>query len=194
MNVNTKSLIAGLVLIVAGLVILGNNLGFFDISFRFIWPWFLIIGGGLFLVGWMADRENYGLLMPASILLVYGFLFLYSVYGDWRIGNLWPFFLIGPGLGFLLMYFFGKKEEGLLIPAGILLGLGLIFLIGRGTPRFFWPILLIIVGLFLLFKARRAELMAPAPPVEESTSEGQSVEEQSQSEPESKRAKPKKKK
>lgn len=172
MNVNTKSLLAGIILIVVGLVILGNNLELFHISFRIIWPWFLIIGGALFLIGWMADRANYGLLMPASILLIYGFVFLYGAYGEWGgMGSLWPFFLIGPGVGFLLMYFFGKKEEGLLVPAGILLGLGLIFLIGKGTMKFFWPILLIVVGLLLLVKAKRSELAAPAPPVEEQASE-----------------------
>ncbi len=172
MNVNTKPLIAGMILIVIGLAILGDNLGFFYLSWDTFWPWFMIIGGVLFLLGWMNDREKYGMLMPASILLIYGFLFLYSAYdGWWRMNELWPFFLIGPGIGFLLMYFLGKKENGLLVPATILLALGSIFLIGSGTP--FWPILLIILGALLLFKSRRkeeeipeAEEAKPEPPEE----------------------------
>ena len=167
MNVNTKSLVAGIILIAFGAIILGDNLGFYFLSWDMFWPWFLIIGGVLFLVGWMTDREKYGLLMPASILLVYGFMFLYSAYdGWWHMDRLWPYFLIGPGLGFLLMYFLGKKESGLLIPASILLGLGVIFLMSEGTGRFFWPIIIIIVGIILLFKSRRKDLVAPIPPKE----------------------------
>ncbi len=162
MNVNTKSLIAGIILIVIGLVILGDNLGFFYVTWDTFWPWFLIIGGVLFLMGWMSDREKYGLLMPASILIVYGFMFLWAAYdGWWYMDTLWPFFLIGPGLGFLLMYLLGNKETGLLVPAAILLGLGLIFLLGSGTARFFWPILLIGIGIILLFRSRRKELTTP---------------------------------
>lgn len=172
MHVNTKSLVAGIILIALGLIILGDNLGFYLFSWDMFWPWFLIIGGALFLIGWMTDREKYGLLMPASILLTYGFMFLYSSYdGWWHMDVLWPYFLIGPGLGFLLMYFLGKRESGLLIPASILLGLGVIFLMGRGTGRFFWPILIIIIGIILLVKSRRKDLVAPVPPAEMEESE-----------------------
>lgn len=177
MNVNTKPLIAGIILIAIGLVILADNLGIFFLSWDTFWPWFMVIGGVMFFLGWMNDREKYGLLMPASILLVYGFLFLYSAYdGWWRMDELWPFFLIGPGIGFLLMYFLGKKENGLLVPATILLGLGSVFLIGSGTPRFFWPILLILLGILLLFKSRGKQEEIPtaeelkSEPAEESKS------------------------
>lgn len=186
MNVNTKPLIAGIILIAIGLVVLGDNLGLFYLSWDTFWPWFMIIGGVLFLLGWMNDREKYGMLMPASVLLVYGFLFLYSSYdGWWRMDELWPFFLIGPGIGFLMMYFLGKKENGLLVPATILLGLGSVFLIGSGTPRFFWPILLIILGALLLFKSRRREEDIP---------EAEEIAEEIKEEPEPESKKTKKKK
>jgi len=69
--------------------------------------------------------------------------------------ELWPYFMIGPGLGFLLMYIFGQRETALLIPGGILLGLGILFLLGEGTARFFWPILLIVIGFWLLLRGRQ---------------------------------------
>jgi hypothetical protein len=156
MNFNKKSLITGILLILIGLVILGNNLGIFHISWDSFWPWILLIGGILFFSGWLSDREKFGLLMPASILTVYGLLFLYcSFEGWWHMEELWPYFLIGPGLGFFLMYIFGQKETALLIPGGILLGLGILFLLGEGTARFFWPILLIIIGFWLLLRGRQ---------------------------------------
>lgn len=174
MNINTKSLVTGIILIALGIILLGDNLGLFYVSMDTFWPWFMIAGGALFLVGWMSNREKYGLLMPATILLVYGFLFLYTSYDRWwRMEDLWPFFLIGPGLGFLLMYQLGTKERGLLVPASILLGLGIIFLIGEGTGRFFLPLLLIFIGILLLLKSKRkekeipeAEELKPEPPPE----------------------------
>jgi hypothetical protein len=162
MNINTKSLITGIILIALGIILLGDNLGFFYVSMDTFWPWFMIAAGAFFLVGWMSNREKYGLLMPATILLVYGFLFLYTTHGRWwRMEDLWPFFLIGPGLGFLLMYQFGTKDKGLLVPASILLGLGIIFLIGEGTGRFFWPLLLILLGILVLFRSKRKEKEIP---------------------------------
>lgn len=162
MNINTKSLITGIILIALGIILLGDNLGLFYISMDTFWPWFMIAGGVMFLAGWMNNREKFGLLMPATILLVYGFLFLYTSYDRWwQMEDLWPFFLIGPGLGFLLMYQFGSKDKGLLVPTSILLGLGIIFLIGQGTGRYFWPLLLILLGILILFRSRKKEKEIP---------------------------------
>jgi hypothetical protein len=155
MNIDKKSLVTGLILIFIGIAFLSDNLGIIYISWDTFWPWFLIAGGILFFLGWLGDREKYGLLMPASILTIYGSLFLYSSYNHWwQMQNLWPVFLLGPGVGFLLMYFLGKRESGLLVPGGILLGLGVIFLIGEGRWRFFWPLLLILFGILLLLRGR----------------------------------------
>ena len=158
MNIDKKSLVTGLILIFIGIAFLGNNLGIIYISWEKFWPWFLIAGGILFFIGWLSDREKYGLLMPASILTIYGFLFLYFAHKHWwSMESLWPIFIIGPGVGFLLMYILGKRESGLLVPAGILLGLGVVFLIGEGRWRFFWPLLLILFGILLLFRGRGSE-------------------------------------
>ena len=70
MNINIKSLVTGIILIALGIILLGDNLGFFYVSIDTFWPWFMIAGGALFLVGWMSNREKYGLLMPATILLI----------------------------------------------------------------------------------------------------------------------------
>jgi hypothetical protein len=73
---------------------------------------------------------------------------------------LWPTFILGPGVGLLMMYLFGKRESGLLIPAFILIGLSAIFFVAFGPFRYYsryWPVLLILVGLFLLLKRQRVQ-------------------------------------
>ena len=120
MRNETRSLIWGILLIIFGFLFLGHNLGWFYFDWEYIWPLLLIIGGLLFWIGWLAKRQEYGLLMPGTILLVYGLMFEYSaMYGWYYMDDLWPGFLIGPGLGFFFMYLLGTREKGLLIPAFI---------------------------------------------------------------------------
>ncbi|GAB4379611.1 MAG: hypothetical protein Kow0042_29160 [Calditrichia bacterium] len=165
MRGETKALIWGIILIVVGLIFLGNNLGWFYFSWENFWPLLMIGGGLLFWIGWFAKREEIGLIMPGTILILYGLLFLYCTYYDWYLMNeYWPVFLFAPGLGFLLMYVLGPHERGLLVPAGVLILLSILFWSGRDVFRFFWPILLIAIGLYLLIKSRRKASEAPEEP------------------------------
>jgi len=156
MTAQNRSLIPGILLIVVGLLLLIPN--FTDLRTRDFWPLFLLIGPGVVFVAlFFANRENYGLLMPGTILIVVGLLLSYSVYTDWQeMRTLWPVFIIAPGLGFMMMYLFGKREKGLLVPGGILLGVGVVFLIGLSSLSYIWPIALIAIGLFLIIKAKRS--------------------------------------
>ncbi len=154
---DTKSLAIGLILITVGALLLADNLNYIYLSWGTFWPWLLLGSGAVFCLAWLKDRTQNGLLIPGITFLVYGGLFWYCAnFGWWRMGddNLWAFFLIGPGLGFLAMYFFGSQEKPLLIPAGILTGLGVVFLSGPDNLRFVWPIALIIIGFQLLRRGR----------------------------------------
>jgi hypothetical protein len=153
-----KSFIWGLFLIIIGFIFLGNNLDWFHISFDTLWPLLMILGGGLFWIGWILNRKDYGLLMPGTILIVYGLMFQYNtIYGWYYMEELWPGFLLGPGLGFYMMYLLGNRERGLLIPGTILTALSILFFMGSHTFRYFWPLLLIGVGVYLIFKKQQKE-------------------------------------
>jgi len=148
---NSRNSGAGLLLILLGAILLAANLGAFSLL-RF-WP-LLIVGLGIaFFLMWLGERANYGLLMPAAVMTVIGLLFLYcEIEGWYHMDQLWPVFLLAPGLGFILMYLLGIQDRGLLIPGGILLFLGILFLsVNRLTGRW-WPLLLVIVGIMLLLK------------------------------------------
>ena len=158
---NTKSLIWGFLLVAVGALLLADNFGYLYFDWYQIWQYWplLLIGGGvLFWLGWLNNRKEHGLLMPGTILIVYGVLFWYNMNTNWwYMEDLWPFFMIVPGLGFLAMYLFGPRDKGLLVPAAILIGLGVIFLGEWYHFRLIWPLILIAIGVRLLFKYRNQE-------------------------------------
>jgi len=104
--------IAGVVLIVIGVVVLVQNLNLMGPNFRFNNPWALFILipalGSLFQV-WRDYQENgrltyrsRGPLVGGLVLLFVTAVFLLNL--DW--GKVWPVFLILAGLGALLGAFF----------------------------------------------------------------------------------------
>ncbi len=142
--------ILGILLILFGFFLLSAQFGW--ISWENIWPVFLIVGGIMFYLGFLANRNNYGLLMPGSILTVIGVLFLYTSAHNWhQMEVLWPTFILAPGIGFVLMYIFGPKGNGLWIPAGILIIIALVFYAQFSCFFRYWPVILIIIGIFIIF-------------------------------------------
>ena len=158
MRSDYKSLIWGILLIILGFLFLGHNLYWFDLNWEYLWPLLMILGGVLFWAGWFLNRKEFGLLMPGTILLTSGLLFEYCAINGWYwMDDLWPVFLLGPGLGFLFMYLLGPREKGLLIPASILIILSFLFLTGRDNFRFFWPVILIGIGIYILAGTRMSK-------------------------------------
>jgi len=153
----TSDIIIGLALIILGALFLSDNFGYLDLDFGKIWPLIIVVAGGGFWIGYFQNRKNYGLLMPGTILIVYGLIFWYCAQEGWyNMQYLWPGFMIGPGVGFFMLYLLGDKEKGLLIPAAILTGMGLIFLFSLTDFAQFWPIILIVVGIYLIYKHYRS--------------------------------------
>ena len=143
------NLIWGTFLIIIGILFLIGNLS--HVSMEILWPFFPMIIGLGFLIGFLYDRKNYGLLMPGSILLIIGLLFFYcAVVGWYHMEILWPVFILAPAVGFLAMYFGGKRERGLLVPAGVLSALGVFFFLLSSGLDDYWPVFLIIAGVLLI--------------------------------------------
>lgn len=165
MKYNRNSFVLGSVLIVLGLMFLAVN--FLEYRWEDFWPLFIIAGGLAFFAAFLVDRRNYGFLMPATILTVYGILFLSCSLTDWEyMEEWWPTFVLGPGLGLLAMYFGGKRETGLLVPASILLGLASIFFVVFGPLQAYeryWPVLLILAGVALLLRRRESAPQSQTP-------------------------------
>jgi len=138
---------AGIILIILGLSLSGINLfsGFGQNSI------FLLLGG-LFIT-WYFYSNSYGLLIPGCILAGIGIGSLGSQY-FWHSPHNTQ---LGIGLGFLAVFLIDKLHHGKthwwpLIPGGIMtisalsqgaLGMGNIFKLG-------WPVLLILLGLWII--------------------------------------------
>jgi len=92
-------------------------------------------------------------------LLCIGVLLILANFGVIEIvwDNLWPLFLLIPGILFELSYFIYRKDAGLLVPGGILITYGLLFLVnaiyGWHLMDNLWPIfpLGVAIGLFQLY-------------------------------------------
>lgn len=85
------------------------------------------------------------------------------------MSQLWPMFVLIPGLSFEAAYFSRGREPGLLVPGGILTTIGALFFFETFTNWHFaeytWPIYLLAVaiGLFqlYLFGGRKRGLLVP---------------------------------
>lgn len=156
------NLIWGLILIVIGGVFLVNQL-FPDLFSGFSWPWILLALGGVFTLAGLFGRVG-GLFIPGAILLGLGGIFLYQERtGDWDswayIWTLIPGFV---GLGMLVGSVF-DRELARSRPVALIMMLaslvlfavfGGFFGLDPGILRF-WPVLLILFGIWVLFKALR---------------------------------------
>jgi len=105
------------------------------------------------------------------LLLFIGVLLILANFGVIKIGwdNLWPLFLLIPGIVFELSYFIYRKDAGLLVPGGILITYGLLFSVnviyGWHLMENLWPIfpLGVAIGLLqlFLFGGREKGLLIP---------------------------------
>ncbi len=166
---STRSPLPGIILVVLGVLFLIAN--FSNVHLDSLWPVFVLGPGIAFIVMFFRERNNYGLLMPGSILTVIGLLFFACTLNGWNeMEHLWPLFIMAPGLGFVMMYLFGKHERGLLIPAVILIGLGLVFLLEATESEYLWPIVLIVAGILFLVRWKkepsRGEPQGPVTPAQ----------------------------
>ncbi len=154
MTTTKESRTAGLILIILGIAFLIANAT--DLGWRHFWPLILILGGIGFIALFLRDRKNYGVLMPASVLIVIGGILTAGVWLGWdQMNTLWPLFIAAPGIGFFAMYAFGPHKGGLLVPAFILTGIAGVFLLIEYDKEEFWPVLLILIGLALIFRRKR---------------------------------------
>ncbi|HPE68445.1 MAG TPA: hypothetical protein P5560_03230 [Thermotogota bacterium] len=153
-----SSIIFGILFITIGVLALLAVFTDFNLSWDFIWPIFVLGPGILFEISFFSGKEkDPGVLVPGGILLTVGIIMYVNVFSGWQVMEfLWPLFIAAPAVGLFQLYWFGKREKGLLIPVGILSVISLIFLTGNLSRvsffRFLLPAGLILVGLYLLLK------------------------------------------
>lgn len=146
----------GLLLMLIGAFFLALNLGWLSLNQAGIWPFF-IIAPGLFLIVLAVSTSAKNSILPGVILTGVGIFFLLRQWGllPWSMDLLWPVFPGIVGLAFLATYRVAGRDKGLLVPAFFLLTIALVFLainfhwLNRRYLEF-WPVLLILAGVYLL--------------------------------------------
>ena len=186
---NTGSLIAGAALIIFGLLALAGQL---FAGFNFwgaIWPFFIIGVGVLFFVGmYSGGKSAAGLAIPGSIFTFVGLmLFLQNLTDYWESWSYgWTVILIAVGVGIYIMGRYtenqGQRESGTrLIKIGAVLfvvfgGFFEMIFNSFAFSKFLFPVALILVGMYLIFRRAiwptdqsntPAEMTAPSTNLEE---------------------------
>jgi uncharacterized membrane protein len=162
--INIKSRVAGLLLIVIGILLFtGNYIPRVDSSETLIsvyWPSFtvLLIGIILHFFYLLSDwKGSVFFLIPGGILITLGMLFQIAVYFDaWKY--VWPGFIIAPAVGFTEYFLLGGRQKWALIPIGVLTSVSLIlflvFTVGNfvnfHAVQWLLAVLFILVGLFIM--------------------------------------------
>jgi hypothetical protein len=155
----------GIVLVGLGLVILLGQL--LNVNFwGFIWPFFIIAVGAMFFIGMATGGRGAGALaIPGSIIVTIGLiLFVQNTFDIWATwAYAWGLIITGVGVGLLIFGSWSSLQDvrragravviiGLVLffTFGILFELGAALLNLRSPGGLFWPVLLILVGLYIL--------------------------------------------
>ncbi|MFP4548237.1 MAG: hypothetical protein ACLFQM_08885 [Fidelibacterota bacterium] len=148
--------VEGVSLILLGLAFLGIQQGLFD--WDQVWPFALIIPGVVFFIAYFKDRSNYGVLMPGSVLLTIGIYFVFLIeYGWGYMEDYWPVFILGPGIGFWLMFFATGMKKDFWIPGTILITIAIIFFMQAWRFMEYWPVILILIGIYFLYSGVKSK-------------------------------------
>jgi len=154
---NYGGVIPGTILIILGILFLLPRLG---VDFGNLWPTFILAPGLAFIIFFVVSKnkkKTAGILIPGIILTFLSIFFYYQAYSFWANANLlWPVYPLIVGLSFYAFYFASsRKDHGALIPANILTGVGVLFLILNYYSFNLWPLLFIIIGLLLVLSSAR---------------------------------------
>ncbi|MBF8285494.1 MAG: hypothetical protein HW378_4409 [Anaerolineales bacterium] len=186
---NIGGLVGGSILIGLGVLFLLAQ--FFNfMAWQFLWPFIVIGAGGLFFVGMLAGGKSAaGLAIPGAIISVIGLMLLYqNLTGHWASWSYgWTIILVAVGLGILIMGAWtgnaqqrqsGLRVVGIGVVMFVIFGAFFEFLLsgfgGSALRQVFFPVLLILLGLYLVI--RRTGLwpgqptLPPAPPGADSSS------------------------
>jgi len=139
-------------------------------GWRVMWPFLVLLVGLAFwlplLIWWDRRRELAGLAVPAAIVTTNGLILLYqNLTGDWESWSyLWTMEPIAVAAGLLVIYLLSNQARGVLVAAGILGGIGLLFFLifssaSGGLPGLVAPAALILAGILIAISGlrRRAE-------------------------------------
>lgn len=113
---------AGIIVLLAGVVILLGKLGVFSFLGAVFWPMLVLIPGILLHVFYFGRLFPAVVLVPGGILTFYALLFMIcNIFGWDNIRYLWPLFIFGIAVGLYEYYLFGSSRPRVVLTASIAL-------------------------------------------------------------------------
>ncbi|MFC5703625.1 hypothetical protein ACFPVX_20255 [Cohnella faecalis] len=144
---NKQSAAAGVLVLVAGLVILLGKLGVFAFIGTVFWPLFILIPGVLLHVLYFGRIVPSAVLIPAGILTIVSIVLLICNWFGWEaMRYLWPLFPFAIAVGLYEYYIFGYSRSRTIWTISVVLG-GLSILLFALTLLWTWGIYLFAVVL-----------------------------------------------
>ena len=151
---------AGIILLLAGAVILLGKWGVFGFLSSIFWPILVLISGILIHVLYFGRVLPAITLVPGGMLVVYAILFIFCNALGWsKLQYLWPLFIFGVALGMYEYYLFGSPRQRYIKTAAIGLGvasiIGLLLIALWGWGIYVVALLCLGSGLYLMFGSRK---------------------------------------
>ncbi|RJE90794.1 hypothetical protein D3P07_01445 [Paenibacillus sp. 1011MAR3C5] len=104
----TNKYSAGIILLLAGVIILLGKIGVFGFLGAIFWPLLVLIPGVLLHVLYFGRVVPAVMLVPGGMLVVYALLFIIcNIFGWDSLKYLWPMFIFGFAAGLYEYYMFG---------------------------------------------------------------------------------------
>ncbi len=168
MSTHRHSILPGLILIIIGALLLVNKLVPYSIGWYEIYPLVLMAIGVLIFVSVIDKRDKGAVFFGTFFFLLGLFFFLrnFDIIPYYYMREVWPIILILLGLSFLSLFIAKPGDWGVLIPGGILLFLGIAFLLRKLHIIYldigdiladYWPVILIIIGGGIILGALRRQ-------------------------------------
>ena len=157
MSTHKHSIWPGLILIVIGALLLVNKLVPYSIGWYEIYPLILMALGVLIFISVIGKRDKGAVFFGTFLFLLGLFFFLrnFDIIPYYYMREVWPIILIILGLSFVSVFITKPDDWGVLVPGGILLFLGIAFLLRKFHIIYldigdiiaeYWPVILIIIG------------------------------------------------
>ncbi|WP_341282164.1 hypothetical protein [Paenibacillus sp. FSL H8-0537] len=113
---------AGIIVLLAGIVILLGKLGVFSFLGSNFWPLLVLIPGILLHVLYFGRLLPAVVLIPGGMLIVYSILFMLCIMFGWEtLKYVWPLFITGVAVGLYEYHLFGASRERVFFNASAIL-------------------------------------------------------------------------
>jgi membrane-bound ClpP family serine protease len=157
-NKRTNTSFFGLLLILVGAFLFVYNMDIISFDIENIWPAIPSVLAIAIWFNFFKSPEDYEQIMSATVLTVYSAMFWTTfTFEYYYMSEIWPFFILGPALGYWLMEFSPYKKKDYKIQASIISVIGLIFLFDSFDlvygEAYLGLVLIALGGLLLLRKS-----------------------------------------